>query len=273
MKPESTPGVFVFAALNCEAKPLIKHYDLKKLQQSEPFDIYRGESAILVVSGVGKVAMAGAVAYAMAMFRPRHPLMLNFGIAGHRDIAVGSLLLADKVFASDDGAKTYYPQLIGRFPCPSIPLCTLAEPCFEYRGDCLFDMEGAAFYEMAVKFTSNELIHCLKIISDNRHQPAEQINAQAVSDWVGRRVGEIDAIVRRLDGMRRQLDEDEPAQYRELGGSCHFSVSSRARLKALLNRWEVLSGGLSLQPEQQFAGAKQLLKWLEAKIEELDYHL
>ncbi|WP_051906774.1 5'-methylthioadenosine/S-adenosylhomocysteine nucleosidase family protein [Methylomarinum vadi] len=265
--------LFIFAALVCEAKPLIKRYDLRKIQQPHPFAVYANEGMTLVVTGVGKVAMAGAVAYSMALFRPKHPLMINLGIAGHKSMAVGSLLMADKVVDANDSTKTYYPQLIGRFPCQTLPLNTLVTPSLDYVEEFLYDMEGAAFYEMAAKFSSSELIQCLKIISDNQRESAENINAQAVSEWIGQKIDVIDAIIIQLQGLRRQLAEGEPSQYSGLLERYHFSVSSRIKLKALLNRWRVISANKPLEINDDFVNAKQLLKWLEAKIDEQDFYL
>lgn len=266
-------GLFIFVALVCEAKPLIQRYGLKKMQQPHPFAIYTSERMAVVISGVGKVAMAGAVAYSMALFRPKHPLMINLGIAGHKSLALGSLLMADKVVDASDSTKTYYPQLIGRFPCQTLSLNTFVTPCFDYAEGFLHDMEGAAFYETAAKFSSSELIHCLKIISDNQCESAEHINAQVVSEWVGQKIDVIDAIIIQLEGLRWQLAEGEPAQYSSLLERYHFSVSSRIKLRVLLNRWGLVATNKPLEIGDDFVNAKQLLKWLEAKIDEQDFYL
>lgn len=269
----SVPNVFFFTALHCEAKPLIRQYGLKKLQQPHPFAIYGDKELVLTVSGVGKAAMAGAVAYTMALFRPKLPLLLNIGIAGHQDIPSGNLLLADKIVDADDVDKRFYPHLIGRFSCPTRPLCTVSRPDFEYRDDYLYDMEGVAFYEMAVKFSSGELIHCLKIISDNRHEAATHVNARQVTTWVCSKTQEMVLIINRLEQLRRELSEQEPPLYRSLLERYRFSVSNRIRLKVLLNRWEVVSGNEPLEIEKSFLNGKQFMNWLEAKIDEQEFYL
>ena len=208
------PSIFVFIALDCEAKPLIRQYNLKKLQQPHPFAIYTADEMALVVSGVGKTAMAGAVAYAMAIFQPASPVLINLGIAGHKEMATGTLLVADKIIDADNGEKKFYPQFIGRQPCRNMPLYTLARPGFSYSSDYLYDMEGAAFYEMAVKFSSCELIQCLKIVSDNQHEPAEQINAKVVGHWIEKQMDSVASIVRQLAELRKKFSERQPALYR-----------------------------------------------------------
>lgn len=272
----SLPSLFFFAALPCEAKPLIHRYGLKKLQQPHPFAIYCGEAGIaVVITGVGKASMAGGVAYTLALFRQAQPILINLGIAGHQNLPSGTLLMADKIIDGEDTHKRFYPQLIGRFPCRSATLCTSSTPDFSYRDEMLCDMEGGAFYEIAVKFSSSELIHCLKIVSDNRHEPATGINAKQVSAWVQAQLDAIDQIVERLVALRGSLPvEPQPTLYQDLIDRYHFSVSSRLRLKALLSRWECISEDLpSSLNDQDFSSAKQLLNWLERQIEALPFRL
>ncbi|WP_305909285.1 hypothetical protein Q9L42_006235 [Methylomarinum sp. Ch1-1] len=268
------PAVFIFCALECEAKPLLNQYGLKKWRQPHSFAIYRAEDRVLVVSGVGKTAMAGAVGYAMAIFQPLNPVLINLGIAGHRDIPTGSLVMADTVIDADNQEKRFYPQWIGRWPCQSRPLSTLAQPDFSYSGDSLYDMEGAAFYQIALKFSSSELIHCIKVISDNLDQSAKHINAKAVSSWVAKQLPATDAIIARLLACRQQTTELPPKYYQSLIERYHFSVSGRIKLKSLLQRWEVVSDRAPLTFDQQaFSDAKQLLRWLERQIAGRSFYL
>ena len=62
------PTVFIFVALPCEAKPLIQSWSLKKNSEHKPFSIYENQDFVVVVSGVGKLAMAAAVAYTMCLY-------------------------------------------------------------------------------------------------------------------------------------------------------------------------------------------------------------
>lgn len=271
---ESIPSVFFFAALHCEAKPLIQRYGLKKIQQPHPFAIYLGPEVIVVVGGVGKASMAAAVAYALALFRPAQPILINLGIAGHKKLASGTLLAADKIFDGEDPQKRFYPQFVVRFSCQSHALCTLAKPDFVYREELLFDMEGVAFYEIAVKFSCSELIHCLKIVSDNQFEPVAAVNAKQVSSWVEAQSETIDRIVARLVELRCLLVERQPSLYQDLIGRYHFTVSSNLKLKMLLKRWECVSDGEPLAISyQDFSNAKQLLSWLERRIEALPFRL
>ena len=268
MKNKS-PSLFIFIALACEAKPLIQKYALKKLPQPHPFELYSNGEKVVIITGVGKVAMAGAVAYSLAVFQhPQNPVLMNLGIAGHQNKPLGSMYLADKIIDVENRKKKFYPQFVGEFSVPSTNLKTLSKPQTEYNVDGLYDMEGVAFFEMAIKFSSSELIHCLKVISDNQHQPADTINAKRVSVWINQQLANIDIIVEQLMMLRGGITETQPRLYQTLIERYHFTITSQIKLKALLQRWDVLTDTAPLDiKHSKFSSAKQLLSWLEQQIE------
>jgi len=60
---------------------LIHAWKLKIAHPPTPFALYANAEQVVVISGIGKVAMAGAVAFAMAWFRvERLPVLVNLGI-------------------------------------------------------------------------------------------------------------------------------------------------------------------------------------------------
>ncbi|MDD1611653.1 MAG: hypothetical protein LUQ57_00775, partial [Methylococcaceae bacterium] len=105
-KPAQT--VFIHTALPCEARPLIEHFRLKKDLSSHPFEVYSQDGICLVVTGIGKCAMAAGVAYTQArMVAAEKPILLNVGIAGHSDHDVGRVFLAGKIIDADT-QRNYY---------------------------------------------------------------------------------------------------------------------------------------------------------------------
>lgn len=60
--------IFIYAALPCEAKPLVQHFKLKKAFTVQPFAVYGNDEICLTVTGAGKSAMAAGVAYTQALF-------------------------------------------------------------------------------------------------------------------------------------------------------------------------------------------------------------
>jgi hypothetical protein len=263
-----SPVVFVFCALMCEAKPLIQHWQLKKLPPPAPFAIYANARYAVVVSGIGKVAMAGAVAYALTRLQaPPQPILLNIGIAGHQQHALGSLWRAHRVSDSSTG-KRFYPQWPFAPACPSAALTTLAQPSSEYPDKELVDMEAAAFLEMAGKFSLSELSQCLKIVSDNRHSPATAITETAVIDWITTQINLIDSGIAQLNQARQTLIEADTPQLTALLQTHHFSASHSLQLKRLLTQWRVISGGKAVPSQAMDAPhAKAILAALQQAID------
>ena len=269
-----SPSLFVFIALPCEAKPLIQNWGLKKLQGTHPFAIFADRERVVVVTGIGKVLMAGAVGYTLSLFPDRrHPLLLNLGIAGHRENSLGSLYLAEKILNKDTG-KNFYPQLPFHSPVKTAMVATLATPQSSYDEDCLYDMEAAAFYEMACKFSSNELIHCLKIVSDNTQSPLENINENVVETWISEQMNPIADLIALLSSMRGRLPQIDYTLYQEMITKFHFTASNSDKLKNLLQRQQLLSP--DLEPKWRDAecrSGKELLVWLEKQLEETCFYL
>lgn len=267
-------SVFVFTALSCEAKPLIRHWRLKKHPVKHPFEIYSDDERVVVVTGLGKVAMAGAVAYTLALFSGySYPLLLNIGIAGHGWHGLGTLYLADKIVDAETGKKSY-PQFPFTSECKTATVTTQASPATGYGEDCLYDMEASAFYEIASKFSTSELVHSLKIVSDNAKSPLEAISVNLVDGWISEHLETFDNIVERLGNGRQLLPDEEFDIYGQLLGQFHFTVSNAVKLKLLLQRWKLLMPDRLLNPNLVDAkNAKEWIGWLEKQLGATEFYL
>jgi len=271
---QKSANVFIFAALECEAKALINQFKLKKENTSHPFSVYKNENIVLTVTGVGKVSMASGVAYVMAGFsRIEMPIMLNIGIAGHKTEALGNLLVASKV-VDKDSKKVFYPPLIGsKWPVAS-EITSTTLPNTDYSDNCLNDMEASAFYETAVRFSNSELIHCLKVVSDNEESAIEGINAKVVVEWINVHVDKIEQIIKSLKQLREAVIPCELQEYTKIVNQWHFTVSGKVRLKALLRRWSVLSSEQWLINEGAgYENGKDILRKLAVDIDKMDVNL
>lgn len=268
-------NTYFFTALPCEAKPLIDCYKLKKDTSIQTFNIFRNENIVLTITGIGKTAMSAGVAYTLALFPPvQHPVILNVGIAGHQDHAVGSLFLVDKITDRDTG-KNFYPPLIFTPPCPSKQLITFAKAQDSYPETALCDMEASAFYETATRFSTGELIHCLKSVSDNRLSPAKNITPQQVSTMLAGSLAVINDIVRKLYELAGSLPKAELIDAEPFLQKFHFTASERVLLKKLLTRWHVLMGSESIHalPLDSAKNASEFIKLMEQSINEIKFYL
>lgn len=273
-KTARSPAIFIFVALVCEAKPLLQLLRLKQDRGNHPFLIYRADGIVLTVSGVGKVAMAGAVSYAMACFgRGLTAALLNVGIAGHQSHPTGTLCQAIKIIDATDG-KAYYPAIMSEYMPNSGVLKTVAMPVKHYLADFLYDMEGAAFYAMAARFSSAELISCSKIVSDNAQSAATNINAKQVARWIDQQLPVLAPLIKALAQLATTYAPVEPNGYQQIIEQWHFTVSEQLQLKALLLRWQVLTNGAPLAlAKQETKNAKQLLQKLTAELDGLAFYL
>ena len=268
------PRTFIFVALPCEAKPLIQAWQLKKPAGKQTFAMHRNADTAVVVSGIGKIAMAGAVAYTMAQFRDVHqPILLNLGVAGHRHQSVGNCLLADKIIDAESGRR-FYPQLPFKTTCPTSALETSVKANTDYSTDCLHDMEASAFYEMAVKFGSSELIHCFKVVSDNAHSPVENIDGQAVAHWIEAGLANLEQFLTELLKLRQIPPALNSRACEELLNRFHFSASNATKLQTLLSRWLLLKPDAPIELDF-FDGknGKALIAWMERELDNTQFYL
>ena len=268
-----TCNIFIFTALECEAKGLVNFFKLKK-QLSHPFSIYREQNIVLTVTGVGKNAMAGGVTYTLALFSNGHfPVLVNIGIAGHKWQSLGSLFLANKI-NDVDSKKTFYPQLIGNGWPDTYQVNTFSSPNTLYSDDCLKDMEASAFYEMAVKFSCCELIHCIKIVSDNQNSAIDHIHAGKVSRWVEDQMNVIESLLIKLSSLHQIIAPTSLENYHKIVNSWHFTTTGKIKLKSLLIRWKALtSDEWFIANNDKFLTGKEIIKKIELDIAGKEFHL
>lgn len=274
MMQQNPPRIFIYAALPCEAKPLVEHFSLKKATTIQPFAVYLNHDICLTVTGLGKSAMAAGVAYTQALFASvEHPVLVNIGIAGHFDHAVGSLFLIDKI-TDVDSRKSYYPPLVFTPPCPTANIQTVSRPQLVYDREHLCDMEASAFYETAVRFSSGELIHCLKVISDNESSPAENIQPKQVAQLIAAHVATIETLLAELSRLAALITAPETRLFGELIQRYHFTVSEQRQLKNQLSRWAVLTDVQVPEfNETSFYKGKDVLFWLDQQISKIEFCL
>jgi len=232
----------IITALQCEARPLIEHYRLRGNARHHAFRCYQNDDMQLIVSGIGKLAAATATTYLAGNNTQTSHAWLNLGIAGHADKAIGEPLLAHKLIdaASD---QQWFPGIVMPIPCASETLTTIDKPALDYRHDTMIDMEASGFYAAASRFQSCELIHSLKIISDNQQHPAEQITEKKTTAIVNDNMVTIDSVINSLIALSSQLNkiEQTPAEVYDFMAQWHFTTYQQNELRHLLRRWHALS--------------------------------
>jgi nucleoside phosphorylase len=242
----------IVTALPAEARPLRDHFKLHDKQQNTPFPLYRNDDMALIVAGPGKVAAAAATAVlAGAVPASTKSAWLNIGIAGHAHHAIGSAFIAHRITDQANGNRWYPPQTLEQ-SLPTENLYTVDLPEDNYPEDKVYDMEASGFYAVACRFSSSELVQCLKIISDNRAQPAKAVTAKLCSRLVADRLADIEQLVNALSGLAKEYNRWHAPhpELAQLTGRWHFSVSQQHQLQQLGRRWQALAAGESLWLEQ-----------------------
>ena len=109
--------IYLFTALYPEAKPLIRVFSLKRVQDGLPFDVYENAdtSIRLVISGTGMCAAAAATAAVFGRYRAANEdHLINIGTCAGEvgtDEMSGKAYLCHKLTDRNTG-HTYYPDML-----------------------------------------------------------------------------------------------------------------------------------------------------------------
>ena len=262
---QKDPMLSIMVALNCEAKPWVDLYKLKKVVNT-PFELYarEGVEIEIVVTGIGASVMSTAIGWLAGINRQRSGAWLNLGIAGHADKSLGELVRVHAFIDAND-LKHYYPPLTAACKNQSEALLSVNIPTSTYPESAMVDMEGLAFYRSARMFSDSELIASLKVVSDNQENSFEGLNAAKITALMQPHTDAVDKLIKSLITLAKkpQLDDIslELAHLRR-------SHSQQQQLERLLDKAAVLKlhGEIS---EDYFSGHKTIrdvLAELESKV-------
>ncbi|MCI0507735.1 MAG: hypothetical protein L0Z73_16715 [Gammaproteobacteria bacterium] len=258
------------AALPEEARPVIHHYQLKRLHQAHAFPVYSNGDIRLIVSGIGGLAAASAVGYLAGILDAgKTTAWLNVGIAGCKRLPVGEAALAHKI-TDMTSQKIFYPSTCFDPPCNTTGIKTVAIPEIHYPDDEAYDMEAAGFYSAALRFSTLELIHSIKIISDNAASHIESISGSGVMSLIERNIKTISSMANILLDMAAGLDAERNGaeEMKLICARIHFTVSQQAQLATLMQNWYALTdtSPLALLNIDALKTAKALLNELQSRI-------
>jgi nucleoside phosphorylase len=260
--------IYLFAAFPAEAKPLVSHFKLKKELSVSAFTIYRNAEITLTVTGLGKAAMAAGLAYTLALFPANTaPILLNIGIAGHQYQPLGSIFCAEKII-DHDSQCVYYPQLVATPPCASQTITTVSSPELEYIGSPLYEMEASAFYEIAIRFSSSELIQCIKVVSDNQANPATQIKPAQASQLIMSAIAIIEEYIKQLSQLALLNQPFNTPYYAEIITQRHFTRQQKLQLKALLSKRVLLIDNELNIAELSQSSTQMILEKLKQELDQ-----
>ena len=225
-------------ALSCEAKPIIDELRLTKQFSPTPFPVFRNDFHRLVVSGIGKVAAAAATGFLLGSSSRKQEVQayLNVGIAGHGTLQTNTAFIANCI-SDDQGKAIFYPPQIIDSDFELSRLCTCSNPNQKYEKGLGFDMEAHAFYSIASRSTTRELIQVLKVVSDNEGQSFESIQPTMVTDYICNHLPSILTFAQELDTLAKEISPNlEILDLQERARKIHpFSQSQIFQLDRLIS--------------------------------------
>ena len=229
-----TGKVNFVVALSCEAKPIISHFNLRK-RDSTLFKVYSNQdhSIRLIISGIGSSASLKATKHLASVSKDdtSTTAWLNIGIGGHKDLPLATAILAQRIVDSKTG-QSWFPQLVFDPPCLTASVKTVEKPDFNYPDDNVVEMEASGFYSAAESYSTREIIHCMKIISDN----SQSLSRPPLTETM------VDELVKFLS-MKEQERTSDPPFLQECLSLWHFTVTQTHQLKSLLRKWLLLQPG------------------------------
>ena len=162
--------IHIITATNSEAKFFINYLKLKRINSIKEFQIYFNDKFSLTVSGIGKVNSAISVCSTYhELGRVKNNCWINIGIAGHSNSFIGELFIINKII-DNSSLKNFYPYSPNINKINQLS-CTTYEKADTKYNNSLSDMELSGFFQTANKYSFKELIHSLKVVSDNKGNP------------------------------------------------------------------------------------------------------
>lgn len=238
--------LFFLSALYIEAAPLIRKYNLNQKKFIKGYSCFLNEegNVLLVVSGSGKMAMAGAAAAALQVYPCDHLIVFS-SCAGLKDQKPGEVYLVNKVTDLETG-RSWYPDLLyrsdlceGSLLCGELPFGVnsehrdVREPydpeeyVHDYSYD-LYDMDTSGAVLTARKFLGPHQISILKTVSDHGNLTDRTTYAQYMETGFEKAFPYMQMLMT-MNPPERGEDE----QLSAIGKEMHCSATMYAQLKQL----------------------------------------
>ena len=262
----------IHTALSCEAKSLVEYFKLKHRADCKANKIYHNKEIALIVSGIGSHNTAAAIGYAAGLYQSTTiKAWLNIGIAGHIELPVGRGVHVVKVTQASNNQFWYPPQVVV-MPGHPVELLTVDQPLDDYPPEAVVDMEAAAFFDVATRFTAAELVQSYKIISDNTSTPVAAINAKMCQALITQHLEAIGNITNKLKSLAHHLPDHSIIEQTvgKFTDRLHFTVSQRHQLYNLVRRHASTSDSpLIPDPGETCSSAAAVIRHLEDQLSPL----
>jgi len=213
-----------------EAKPLIKYFNLKKV--NDKFQIYENEKISLIISDRGSLNSAIATTYILSTREINQ--IINFGIAGSRKYKVGEIFLVNKI------NDNLFPDILISHPFRESEIKCFDKVVTEgnYK---LVDMESEGFFKAAINFLKAHQIYLIKIVSDNLvcFRPTDEF----MDNLIAPHLGKIEEFILKMENGEWRM-ENEIEIVEKLAKKYDLSFSQKIQLRDrvmyyILNGFEI----------------------------------
>lgn len=222
--------IYITTALYCEAKALIRYYNLKKDMINSVFQIFKSKNVTLIITGVNKINSAIGVTHLVSNKEiNEEDIIVNIGISGTKedDCKIGNVYLINKI-VDNETKKCYYPDILFNhsFKESSIETFSKTVTHGEVMTEPLCDMESSGFYIAANKYFQSHQIFLFKIVSDRLE---EVFDEKFVSDLVLRYMYKIDSYISKIveELIRNKEEEIDLSKLDTISDNLNLTVSQR----------------------------------------------
>lgn len=263
--------IYYCMAFYPEARPFIRKLKLKKCAAESHFQIFENEDVRLILTGIGEVQAAAAVAYLFALRPPQtQDFLVNVGICGSGKRMHGTCYLCNKIVQRHTG-RTFYPDILLRHPFEEAVLETSPTIVTDgtQTGD-LVDMEAAGIYQAGQIFLQPHQMTFFKIVSDRAdgsrlsREQVEQLverHADTIMEWS--KQGQMWLAAERTE----ILSPEEQRAMERVAAEHGLTLTQRRQLRRLLHYYKLSQGDifslLKEMPGRQETGKQEGRQYLE----------
>jgi len=258
--------ILIAVATPTEARPIVSHFRMKQINKA-PFSIYMSSELFLIVTNIGKLSCISAISYSFGKLTDKKILgAINVGIAGHKSKQINEAVLVHKLY-DDETKKTIYPSMAIKWKGKTDELTTFSKPHLDYSIDTLLDMEGYGFFYACLNFLNIDVIHSLKIISDNQHLPANNLDKNRVVDLVENNIPVLQKLIDSIFKINSALPIENKIEIDPIIENVHFTETEKIKLAELLEKASLLEIGYNNNKLLELKSAKKILNNLKSLIE------
>ena len=227
--------IHFIVATNSEARPLIDLFKLKKKKDFKQTLIYANQQISLTITGIGKINAAIGVTETYFYFNQDNNVWINIGLAGHKDLKIGKICSINKI-SDNETNKDFFP-FANEFQIQSQGCLTVGTRKKNYSSK-IYDMESSGFYQSASKYSSNELLQIVKIISDNQYESIDFKNKEVVYNIIINHKKLINDLCSFMLKLKKKVNpinkEIIEIEFNNLITKIKFTFTEREQMKVLL---------------------------------------